>query len=136
MVVLAFRYTNTVLNVWQDILYANQVVDSTVCSNCKVQKAYKSMWDTIKVDVINDLREIKEETKLDRLYITGISLGGGLSVISFNDIKNSNVFGDVKVLNYGAPRVANKYYAEYFDNLTKKSSKRYIVKGDPIVVLP
>ena len=136
MVVLAFRYTNTVLNVWQDILYANQVVDSTVCSNCKVQKAYKSMWDTIKVDVINDLREIKEETKLDRLYITGISLGGGLSVISFNDIKNSNVFGDVKVLNYGAPRVANKYYAEYFDNLTKKSSKRYIAKGDPIVVLP
>jgi len=43
-VVLAFRYTNTLLNVWQDILYANQVVDSNVCSNCKIQKAYKKMW--------------------------------------------------------------------------------------------
>ena len=43
-VVLAFRYTNTLLNVWQDILYENQVVDSNVCSNCKIQKAYKRMW--------------------------------------------------------------------------------------------
>jgi hypothetical protein len=54
--VLAFRYTNTLLNVWQDILYANQIVDSTVCSNCKVQKAYKKMWDTIVNDVLRDLR--------------------------------------------------------------------------------
>jgi len=43
-VILAFRYTNTLLNVWQDILYANQVVDINVCKNCKVQKAYKKMW--------------------------------------------------------------------------------------------
>ena len=40
------------------------------------------------------------------------------------------------MINYGAPRVANKYYAEFFDEATKKSSKRFIVKGDPIVVLP
>ena len=56
--VLAFRYTNTVLNVWQDILYANQIVDTNVCSNCKIQKAYKSMWDTIREDVLSDLQEM------------------------------------------------------------------------------
>ena len=57
--VLAFRYTNTVLNVWQDILYANQVVDSNVCSNCKVQKAYKGMWETIRDDVLSDLHDME-----------------------------------------------------------------------------
>ena len=63
-------------------------------------------------------------------------MGGGLSVISYIDIRNSNIFQDIEVITYGAPRVANKYYAEYFDGLTNKKSRRFIVKGDPIVVLP
>jgi hypothetical protein len=134
--VLAFRYTNTLLNVWQDILYANQVVDSNVCNNCKVQKAYKKMWDTIVNDVLRDLKEIQKQTGLKKIYITGISLGGGLSVISYIDVRNSGIFSQVEVINYGSPRVANKYYAEYFDGLTNKRTLRYIVKGDPIVVLP
>ena len=135
-VVLAFRYTNTILNVWQDILYANQVVDSNVCSNCKIQKAYKKMWDTIQGNVLADLKEIRKQTNLKKIYITGISLGGGLSVISYVDVLNSKIFDQVEVINYGAPRVANKYYADYFDGLTQRRSKRYIVKGDLIVVLP
>ena len=65
-VVLAFRYTNTILNVWQDILYANQVVDSNVCSNCKIQKAYKKMWDTIQGNVLADLKEIRKQTNLKK----------------------------------------------------------------------
>jgi len=135
-VILAFRYTNTLLNVWQDILYANQVVDDNHCPQCKVQKAYKKMWDTIVDDVIGDLREIKSQTGLRTIYITGISLGGGLSVISFIDILNAKIFDVVKVITYGAPRVGNKYYAENFEVLTNRSSKRFIIKGDPITVLP
>jgi hypothetical protein len=134
--VLAFRYTNTLLNVWQDILYANQVVDSNVCDNCKVQKAYKKMWDTIVNDVIRDLKEIRASTNLRKIYITGISLGGGLSVISEIDVKNAKIFDQVQVINFGSPRVANKYYADYHDAATGNSTVRFIVKGDPIVVLP
>lgn len=135
-VVLAFRYTNTLLNVWQDILYANQVVDSNVCSNCKIQKAYKGMWDIIEPHVLTDLKEIKKQTGLETIYITGISLGGGLSVISYIDVKNSGIFKSVNVITFGAPRVANKNYAANFDKLTQNKTKRYIVEGDPIVVLP
>lgn len=108
---LAFRYTNTALNIWQDVLYANQVVDSNVCSNCKVQKAYKNMWGAIKDDVLADLKEIQKQTGLKRIFITGISLGGGLSVISYIDVKNSAIFEQVEVITFGAPRVANKNYA-------------------------
>jgi hypothetical protein len=135
-VVLAFRYTNTLLNVWQDILYANQVVDSNVCSNCKIQKAYKKMWDTIVEDVLADLRLIRAQTGLKKIYITGISLGGGLSVISEIDVKNAKIFDQVQVINYGSPRVANKYYADFHDAASGNSTVRFIVKGDPIVVLP
>lgn len=44
------------------------------------------MWEKIKLDVFKDLKEIKLQTRLDYLIITGISLGGGLAVISYIDI--------------------------------------------------
>lgn len=135
-IVLAFRYTNTALNVWQDILYPLQIKDQHTCDKCKVQKAYNNMWEKIKLDVFRDLREIKLQTKLDYLIITGISLGGGLAVISFIDINHEAIFKTVKVITFGAPRVGNKYWAAFFDLITLTRTKRYIVSGDPIVVMP
>jgi hypothetical protein len=135
-VVLAFRYTATVVNVWQDILYAFQVSDEHMCHNCKVQREYDNMWNTIRTQVTNDLIDIKRQTRLEKLYITGISLGGGLAVLSLIDIKHANIFSDVNVVTYGAPKVGNKNWAAVFEDLTQGKSRRYIVKGDPIVVLP
>lgn len=124
------------MNVWQDILYPLQVKDEHTCEKCKVQKAYNNMWEKIKFDVFRDLREIKLQTKLDFLIITGISLGGGLSVISYIDIDHERIFNKVKVITFGAPRVGNKYWAAHFDLKTDTRTKRYIVSGDPIVVMP
>lgn len=66
------------------------------------------MWERIKDDVIEDLVEIKTQTKLNSLIITGISLGGGLSVISYIDIAHQNIFKNIKVITFGAPRVGNR----------------------------
>lgn len=70
-------------------------MDTNVCSNCKVQKAYKKMWESIVNDVLRDLKEIQVQTGLKKIYITGISLGGGLSVISYIDVRNSGIFSEV-----------------------------------------
>ncbi len=79
---------------------------------------------------------MRYQTKLNTLYITGISLGGGLTVISYIDISHENIFPNVIVITFGAPRVGNKYWAAHFDLITNGHTKRYIVSGDPIVVLP
>lgn len=76
------------------------------------------------------------QTKINSLYITGISLGGGLSVISYIDIAQADIFTYINVTTFGAPRVGNKYWAAYFDMITQTKTKRYIVAGDPIVVMP
>lgn len=94
------------------------------------------MWETIKNDVINELASIKASTGLDTLYITGISMGGGLSVISYIDINEKKLFKDVKVTTFGAPRVGNKQWAEHFDKITNTKTKRYYIEGDEITVLP
>jgi hypothetical protein len=135
-IVLAFRYTDTAQNVWQDILYPLQIQDENTCQGCKVQKAYNTMWDTIKLDVIDDLKEFKKVTGIQKLYITGISLGGGLAAISFIDIQHAAIFSKVDVITFGSPRVGNKKWAEHFDKITGGNSLRYVVKGDPFVVLP
>lgn len=135
-VVLAFRYTATLLNVWQDLLFMRQVVDDHTCPKCRVQAEYNRMWNQIRDEVTNDLINIKRETGLEKLYITGISLGGGLAGIALIDIKYVNIFRDVRVITYGAPRIGNKKWAAFFEELTNGQSRRYIVKGDPIVVLP
>lgn len=94
------------------------------------------MWEIIKNDVIEDLREMKKVTGLDTLIITGISMGGGLSVISYIDINHLGLFKEVKITTFGAPRVGNKHWAAHFDEITGKRAKRYYIKGDEIVVLP
>lgn len=73
---------------------------------------------------------------MNKLYITGISLGGGLAAISFIDILFDKIFPEVEVITFGAPKVGNKYWAEFFDSKTRRSTKRYMIKGDPIVSLP
>lgn len=94
------------------------------------------MWEKIKLDVFRDLKEIKLQTKLDYLIITGISLGGGLAVISHIDIDHEAIFKRVRVVTFGAPRVGNKNWATHFDKITNRASKRYVVSGDPVAVMP
>jgi hypothetical protein len=94
------------------------------------------MWETVKNDVMGDLRELRKQTGINTLYITGISLGGGLAVISYIDINQSGIFGDVKITTYGAPRVGNKYWAEHVDKISGKKARRFYIKGDEVVVMP
>ena len=94
------------------------------------------MWESIKQDVLDDLVEIRKQTNLTKLYITGISMGGGLTVISYIDIAHFEVFPSVVMTTFGAPRVGNKHWAAHFELLTAGQTRRYIIKLDPIVVLP
>ena len=82
------------------------------------------------------MKKLKEETQINKLHITGISLGGGLAAISFIDINHFDLFEKVEVTTFGAPRVGNKHWAAHFDLITLSKSRRYIVQGDPIPVLP
>jgi predicted lipase len=66
------------------------------------------MWNNIKAEVISDLKEMSKQTKISTLDITGISLGGGLTVISYIDIAAAKIFPTVRITTYGAPRVGNK----------------------------
>ena len=79
---------------------------------------------------------MSKQTKIKSLHITGISLGGGLSVISYIDIAAANIFTKVDVTTYGAPRVGNNDWADHYDNLTAKKTRRFVVSGDTVADMP
>lgn len=89
------------------------------------------MWESIREDVLKDLRAHVHTT---RLIITGISLGGGLACLSFIDIQASGEFKNLEVITFGAPRVGNKKWARYFDSIAEAT--RIYIRRDPINFLP
>lgn len=68
------------------------------------------MWNNIKKEVIADLSEMRAQTQIPTLLITGISLGGGLTVISYIDIAAANIFPNIRLTTFGAPKVGNKQW--------------------------
>lgn len=79
---------------------------------------------------------MSKQTKISTLHITGISLGGGLTIISYIDVAATKIFPTIRVTTYGAPRVGNKEWANHFDQITNTKSKRYVVSGDPVAGMP
>jgi hypothetical protein len=61
------------------------------------------------------LINVKQQTGLDKLYIAGVSLGGGLACISLIDIKHANIFSDVNVVSFGAAKIGNDKWAAAFE---------------------
>ena len=59
-----------------------------------------------------------------------------MAVLSFIDIDHGRYFDNIKVTTFGAPRVGNKKWAAHFEKLTNHQSRRYLIKGDPIAILP
>jgi hypothetical protein len=88
------------------------------------------MWEAIKLSVLNDLAK----APAINLIITGISLGGGLACVGFVDILHAQLFSNVRVVTFGAPRVGNRAWAEWFDK--NANLKRYYIREDPIAFLP
>ncbi len=76
------------------------------------------------------MKQTQKYSGLRTLYITGISMGGGLAVIAYIDIVHEAIFSAVKVTTFGAPRVGNKYWAAHFDSITNTRTKRYKLSGD------
>ncbi len=89
------------------------------------------MWNTIREDV---LKGLQNSAHTGRLIITGISLGGALTCLSYVDIAKSGIFANTEVITFGAPRVGNRKWANWFDTQTR--STRYFIKADPIAFLP
>lgn len=56
--------------------------------------------------------------------------------LAFIDLNYEKIFDTIKVVTFGSPRVGNKRWVNHFNALTNSESRRYLIKGDPITILP
>lgn len=91
------------------------------------------MWNSIRNETFTDLIA-SNHTK--RLIITGISLGGGLAMISYVDIAYLQIFENIEIIIYGSPRVGNANWAKWMETQVEPDPVHICIKGDPICVLP
>jgi len=85
------------------------------------------------VDIMQILRSIPHNESKD-IFVTGHSLGGGNATIF------SGVYGDEipieEIYTFGAPRVFDKWAAEYFNKLFPKSAFRFVNGNDIVCRVP
>ena len=80
--------------------------------------------------------DLVKSSHTGRLIITGISLGGGLAMISYVDVNHYNIFKNIEIITFGAPRVGNANWAKWFESIVQTDPVHICIKGDPICILP
>ena len=105
----------------------------------KVFSGFLKAWNSVKDQILLRLGQIITDPSKYTLIITGHSLGGALATIAsvdiFNYFKNKylKVPGQFIMVNFGAPMVGNKDFANMYNGLTNSglSSKLYLDPNEP-----
>jgi len=105
----------------------------------KVLSGFLKAWNSVKDSILLRLGQIITNPSKYTLVITGHSLGGALATIAsvdiFNYFKNKyqKVPGNFIMVNFGAPMVGNKDFANMYNGLTNSglSSKLYLDPNEP-----
>jgi hypothetical protein len=98
----------------------------------KVHNGFYHQFEAVKDAITNDLKihpEVKE------LIVTGHSLGGALATIAAAHFAAENKELVVKCYTYGAPRVGNKTFIEWF-HANVKQHYRVTNCHDPVPLVP
>ena len=106
----------------------------------KVSSGFLKAWNNVKNQIWLRLGQIITYPSKCTIVITGHSLGGALATIASVDIFNyfkdkyQEVPSQFIMVNFGAPMVGNKDFANMYNNLTSSglSSRLYIDSNDPI----
>jgi len=70
------------------------------------------------------------------IYVTGHSLGGALAQLCAIYLAQVNPDMNVKMINFGAPRIGNQNFAEWADELSNLSAWRFVNDFDTIPRTP
>lgn len=113
---LVFRGTAS-FNNWMTDLDADHEPYDLVNGYGEVHDGFLKLWKSMREDALSALEEVGV---IDSLWITGHSLGGGLSTVAVPDIITQKTFQRVEHYSFASPRVGNPAFTgAYNDNGVK-----------------
>ena len=129
--VLALRGTDSFLDWLADATYA-QTSFALVSNSGKVHEGFKTVYQSMRDQILPALQAA--QTTLP-LFITGHSLGGGLSTLAALDIAANTAFTKPVVYTIASPRVGDPAFAARF-NAVVATSWRVLNVFDVVPLLP
>jgi hypothetical protein len=120
-IVIAFRGTRNLKNWIEDLKVGKP--DSPFPNSpkdAKIHYGFLETWHYIKTQVVEELLILSNIHPYSNLLITGHSLGGAVATLCSADVRNTYPDLNVRkwqVFTIGQPRVGNKAFAQWFENL-------------------
>jgi len=135
-VCVAFRGTQTTLNVWVDV--RTKLVDFLYQPNFgKVHNGFQKLYATLRDSLMQGLGRIPAD-KRRFLFFTGHSLGAALGTLASVDLISNFREWNTPIYLYttGCPKVGDSKFAENFGKVMQNNAFRIINSFDPIPNLP
>ena len=133
-IIVSFRGT-------QDESARNWILDFDVflaeysrCDGCKIHVGFKMCYESVQKKVVRGVQRIVESFPHLPVRVTGHSLGAALSILGAADLKDHGINVDL-VVNFGQPRVGNRVFAHWYDQLGIKTY-RAVNQKDIVPHLP
>ena len=160
--VIAFRGTDNTENLKSDLKMTREDIENWVEPRLglfkksvnafgllrpKVHRGFLEVWrEYLKSDVMEALRDVTKRYHINRIYLTGHSLGGALACLAAWDIAHwvhdeigldSQNRPAISLTHYsfGCPRVGNPEFSKLF-NKAVPDSFRIVNDGDPVCFTP
>lgn len=132
LVVVAFRGTDSVRNWIANVKIA--LVDTPICSSCKVHDGFNTAWFERQPAVVAAIRSAQAKNPSYKVVITGHSLGAAVATVGGAYLRSIGINCDIYT--YGSPRVGNDYFANYVSSTSQGSTSRITHLTDPVPHLP
>jgi hypothetical protein len=117
---VAFRGSESIANWVSNIDTA--LMDYPYCDGCKVHEGFYAAEQAVIADVLRVVAELKAAHPSYGVVVTGHSLGAALATYCVFDLQQLGV-ANVKMINFGSPRVGNTAFAAWCTDATKNTDK-------------
>ena len=124
-------------NQFIDWIHDFMICKTELKNNIKVHLGfYKTLYkENLFFDLSEDLTTLLKEYPEYNLYITGHSLGGGLTTL-FGYLISDIIDKNITLITFASPRVGNKKWAEDFNSKANLRHFRFVNQKDVVTAVP
>lgn len=119
---VVFRGSESLQNWIDDLSVELTTYPAPGCSNCNVHQGFYQAEQSCFQNVASQVKSLRAKYPSYQIVVTGHSLGAALSVLVSADLINGGI-GNVRMFNFGSPRVFDTNGANYYNSLIKDRNR-------------
>ncbi|KAM3144303.1 hypothetical protein pb186bvf_003467 [Paramecium bursaria] len=128
-IIVSFRSTQNLNNFINDLKFMKSQYP---CDGCFVHKGFLETYVDMQSRLLDKIQIIQDQNPSLKLTLTGHSLGGALATLTAIDLELLNIKVDTFYI-FGSPRVGNKQFAQFFQQVVRTKQKVRITHHEDIV---